>query len=135
MVFTRLFESSFIRTSRHLARVGSVLCAAWRTGAGLCLEELAGVSYLDSGIEAAAIRAGSDAVYWYMSLLSSEIPSDKGSVQSILRQRFRELDPVFREIIAATKPEDTRFDELFERDPLPTWGAGRMTLLGDAAHP
>jgi len=28
-----------------------------------------------------------------------------------------------------------RFDELFERDPLSTWGAGHVTLLGDAAHP
>jgi 2-polyprenyl-6-methoxyphenol hydroxylase-like FAD-dependent oxidoreductase len=24
---------------------------------------------------------------------------------------------------------------LFERDPLPAWGAGRVTLLGDAAQP
>jgi salicylate hydroxylase len=24
---------------------------------------------------------------------------------------------------------------LFDRDPLPSWGRGRVTLLGDAAHP
>jgi 2-polyprenyl-6-methoxyphenol hydroxylase-like FAD-dependent oxidoreductase len=28
-----------------------------------------------------------------------------------------------------------RVDELFVRDPLATWGAGPVTLLGDAAHP
>jgi len=28
-----------------------------------------------------------------------------------------------------------RFDELFVRDPLTAWGTGRVTLLGDAAHP
>jgi salicylate hydroxylase len=28
-----------------------------------------------------------------------------------------------------------RFDELFMRSPLPVWGRGRITLLGDAAHP
>lgn len=28
-----------------------------------------------------------------------------------------------------------RFDELFLRAPLSPWGRGRVTLLGDAAHP
>ena len=28
-----------------------------------------------------------------------------------------------------------RFDELFSRDAIGEWGAGRVTLLGDAAHP
>ena len=28
-----------------------------------------------------------------------------------------------------------RLDELFDRDPLPFWGKGVVTLLGDAAHP
>jgi 2-polyprenyl-6-methoxyphenol hydroxylase-like FAD-dependent oxidoreductase len=28
-----------------------------------------------------------------------------------------------------------RFDELFERQPLSRWGTGRITLVGDAAHP
>lgn len=27
-----------------------------------------------------------------------------------------------------------RFDHLFQRDALQTWGAGHVTLLGDAAH-
>ena len=28
-----------------------------------------------------------------------------------------------------------RVDELVDRDPLPSWGSGAITLLGDAAHP
>jgi 2-polyprenyl-6-methoxyphenol hydroxylase-like FAD-dependent oxidoreductase len=28
-----------------------------------------------------------------------------------------------------------RLDELFDRDPIPEWGYGPVTLLGDAAHP
>jgi hypothetical protein len=31
--------------------------------------------------------------------------------------------------------EDMRIDALLRRDPLRTWGRGRTTLLGDAAHP
>lgn len=38
-------------------------------------------------------------------------------------------------IAGATPPEDMRLDELFARKPLDTWGAGPVTLLGDAAHP
>jgi 2-polyprenyl-6-methoxyphenol hydroxylase-like FAD-dependent oxidoreductase len=41
----------------------------------------------------------------------------------------------FREIVEATAPADMRLDELFDRDPLDVWGRGRVTLLGDAAHP
>ena len=40
-----------------------------------------------------------------------------------------------RAIIAAT-PEDTCLKwGLFDRDPLPSWSKGRVTLLGDACHP
>ena len=28
-----------------------------------------------------------------------------------------------------------RLDALFDREPIDTWGRGRVTLLGDAAHP
>ena len=99
------------------------------------LAGLTGVAYLDDGIEAAATRASSDAVYWYMSLLSDEVPANASSVESILAKRLGGLDPAFQAIIAATSPDDARYDELFNREPLPTWGAGHITLLGDAAHP
>jgi 2-polyprenyl-6-methoxyphenol hydroxylase-like FAD-dependent oxidoreductase len=41
----------------------------------------------------------------------------------------------FRAITAATRPEDMRLDALFDRMPIDNWGLGRVTLLGDAAHP
>jgi 2-polyprenyl-6-methoxyphenol hydroxylase-like FAD-dependent oxidoreductase len=43
--------------------------------------------------------------------------------------------PPFRTIVSATRPEDMRLDALFDRAPLGAWGRGRITLLGDAAHP
>jgi 2-polyprenyl-6-methoxyphenol hydroxylase-like FAD-dependent oxidoreductase len=104
-------------------------------GVSNCLAGLSGIGYLDDGIEAAATPASSDAVYWYVSLLSDEIPAGASSVDSILAKRLVGFDPVFRSIVDATHPDDMRYDQLFERDPLPAWGAGRMTLLGDAAHP
>jgi salicylate hydroxylase len=35
----------------------------------------------------------------------------------------------------ATPPDQCFKWGLFDRDPLPTWTSGRVTLLGDAAHP
>ena len=38
-------------------------------------------------------------------------------------------------MIKGTPPDACFKWALFDRDPLPTWGRGRVTLLGDAAHP
>jgi 2-polyprenyl-6-methoxyphenol hydroxylase-like FAD-dependent oxidoreductase len=43
------------------------------------------------------------------------------------------FDDTFRAVTSATS--DLRVDELVDRDPLPFWGRGVVTLLGDAAHP
>jgi salicylate hydroxylase len=52
---------------------------------------------------------------------------------STLSQEFSGWDPVIKAIIAQVK---TTFRwGLFDREPLQTWTLGRLTLLGDAAHP
>jgi 2-polyprenyl-6-methoxyphenol hydroxylase-like FAD-dependent oxidoreductase len=37
-------------------------------------------------------------------------------------------------IIAATAPSEVQRHDVYDLDPLPQWGSGRVTLLGDAAH-
>jgi 2-polyprenyl-6-methoxyphenol hydroxylase-like FAD-dependent oxidoreductase len=102
-------------------------------GAGKALGDRSGIAYLDRGIEAAAMRAATDAVYWYISLQSQHV---KGTTAAeVLQRRLATFDRPFREIVGGTAPEDMRLDELIRRDPLDAWGAGRVTLLGDAAHP
>ena len=50
-----------------------------------------------------------------------------------LTQAFAGWDPMVGAIIAQVK---TMFRSgLYDREPLPTWTRGRLTLLGDAAHP
>jgi salicylate hydroxylase len=50
-----------------------------------------------------------------------------------LARAFAGWDPLVEAIIAQVK---TTFRwGLFDREPLPTWTRGRLTLLGDAAHP
>ena len=51
----------------------------------------------------------------------------------VLRRAFEGWDPRVGEVL---KQVDKTFRwALYDRDPLPTWAKGRLTLLGDAAHP
>ena len=54
-----------------------------------------------------------------------------------LAAHFAGWDPVIGEIIAATTgPGGSGFQwGMYDRAPLPRWSSGRLTLLGDAAHP
>jgi len=104
-------------------------------GVGDYLGDLAAVGYPGDGIEAATVRASHNAVYWYLSLLVEDVPAETRNPKAILERHTAAFDSRFQAITAATQPDDMRFDELFERDALSAWGAGRVTLLGDAAHP
>jgi 2-polyprenyl-6-methoxyphenol hydroxylase-like FAD-dependent oxidoreductase len=97
---------------------------------------LQAVAYLDKGVEAATVRAGADgnAVYWYLSLLTGDLPSHPAAA-SVIEELLRRCEPRLRDIFGATRKEDMRLDTLLVREPLAAWGRGRTTLLGDAAHP
>ena len=52
---------------------------------------------------------------------------------AVLRHAFDGWDPRISQVL---KQVDTTFRwALYDREPLPTWTQGRLTLLGDAAHP
>ena len=52
---------------------------------------------------------------------------------AVLRREFEGWDP---RVGAVLKEVDRTFRwALYDREPLPTWSKGRLTLLGDAAHP
>ena len=50
-----------------------------------------------------------------------------------LRREFVGWDPRIGEVLAQV--DNTFRWALYDREPLPTWTKGRLTLLGDAAHP
>jgi 2-polyprenyl-6-methoxyphenol hydroxylase-like FAD-dependent oxidoreductase len=91
------------------------------------------ILYFGSGIEVGVVQASETMVYWYVSLLASDVRRGSLEVPAVLQRFTGGFDPQFRAIAGAAI--DMRLDELFVRDPLPTWGAGPVTLLGDAAHP
>lgn len=60
------------------------------------------------------------------------------SIRSEVSELLAEYDGWYsdlRKIIAATPPEVCYKWALFDRDALPSWTKGRVTLVGDAAHP
>ena len=109
------------------------------------LGNASGAQYFGRGLEAGVARAGEREVYWYMSLRADQLarrslgeagfPIDSGSPAALAERCASRFHEAFRAIVRATRTEDLRLDELFERDPIDDWGEGRVTLLGDAAHP
>ncbi len=64
--------------------------------------------------------------------MTRESWSMKGDL-AVLREAFREFHPDVRAVLDAC-PEVWKW-AILERDPLPDWTRGRITLLGDACHP
>jgi len=54
--------------------------------------------------------------------------------QGRLLAMFKGWPAPIREMIASTEPSEIRRNDVCDLPLLPTWGAGRVTLLGDAAH-
>ncbi len=53
--------------------------------------------------------------------------------RAVLRREFEGWDPRIGEVLEQV--DKTFRWALYDREPLPTWTEGRLTLLGDAAHP
>jgi salicylate hydroxylase len=60
--------------------------------------------------------------------------TERGDKEELLAD-FDGWHPTVRAVIEAIDPEACFKWALFDRDPLPRWGEGRITLLGDACHP
>jgi 2-polyprenyl-6-methoxyphenol hydroxylase-like FAD-dependent oxidoreductase len=108
-----------------------------RDGARLLQSPIGSLSWLallGDGVEAGSAVAAERTVYWYLSLLAADVGSERDA-RRLVNRVTASFDPRFRALIAGTDDADLRLDELFLREPLSEWGRGRVTLLGDAAHP
>ena len=107
-------------------------------GESPALDQLGGLQalwYFGHGVESGVIQAGAQSIYWFVSLWSEDVTSGPLDVASVMRRCTAGWDKQFHAITDATPPDQMRLDELFARKPLDPWGAGPVTLLGDAAHP
>jgi 2-polyprenyl-6-methoxyphenol hydroxylase-like FAD-dependent oxidoreductase len=130
--------SSVIRRTLHPAEPpprssGIVAVRGAVHGALHHLGDLSAVYYLGPGVESMVVRASDTGIYWFLSLARALVPAGMRDPAAILALMAPRFDETFRAVTSAT--EDLRYDELVDRDPIPFWGKGVVTLLGDAAHP
>ena len=119
-------RSLFRDQPRHLGAV------AWRGVANLGVK--GGGLALGPQAHAGWLPVDSERTYWFC-CRNAEPGRRIGDVRSELLELFgRWWDPV-PTLIQATPGREILRHELYDRAPTTGWGTGRITLLGDAAHP
>jgi 2-polyprenyl-6-methoxyphenol hydroxylase-like FAD-dependent oxidoreductase len=93
------------------------------------------------GVRFGCAHIGDGRVYWFATINAPEGDKDgplgsPSGPQATLMRLFGGWHHPIPALIAETDEEGIRRDDLYDREPLPgSWGRGRVTLLGDAAHP
>lgn len=119
--------NSIIRRTLHPTEAPPRSCGliAVRGTTHAAIEHLRGldaVYYMGPGIESMLVRASETGIYWFLSLARELVPPGVTDPREIMRFMAPSFDETFRSITSAT--DDLRYDELFDRDVLPSWGAG-----------
>jgi 2-polyprenyl-6-methoxyphenol hydroxylase-like FAD-dependent oxidoreductase len=87
------------------------------------------------GARAVLHRVGGDRLFWAAVLYGEQDSSVTQAGKDTLLERFAGWQEPLTAAIAATPEESIARLQIYDREPLSSWGAGRVTLLGDAAHP
>ncbi len=112
---------------------------AWRgvvdDADGLVSEGM-GLNLWGRGSEFGLANIGGNRAYWYATANVSESASASpaGDKQEVL-ERFQGCYEPARQAIEATRETNILRSDIYDREPARRWGSGRVTLLGDAAHP
>jgi 2-polyprenyl-6-methoxyphenol hydroxylase-like FAD-dependent oxidoreductase len=76
-----------------------------------------------------------DNVYWYALINKHGNGFEfRADLKKELDHQFREFAPLVRQLMLDTPKTDILRDDLLDMKPLKRWYAGRICLLGDAAH-
>lgn len=81
------------------------------------------------------VPVGGERVYWYATVPDAEAGGESSGKRDRLIARFAGINNLVRRCIESTGETQIIEGELFDRAPLSSWKNGRITLLGDAAHP
>jgi len=75
-------------------------------------------------------------IYWFATANALEAERDQdGSAKTHLLELFRGWHEPIEALIEVTEAPSILRNDIYDLDPLAAWGRGRVTLLGDAAHP
>jgi 2-polyprenyl-6-methoxyphenol hydroxylase-like FAD-dependent oxidoreductase len=112
----------------------------WRSSAFLEHDLLRPTSYIQlygHGSNFGIFPVGAGRWSWYGTQLTgpTTMMVRGPAVKDEALEAFHETCPPVTAVIEATKPDDCVRQDIYDRKPVATWTDGRVTLLGDAAHP
>jgi 2-polyprenyl-6-methoxyphenol hydroxylase-like FAD-dependent oxidoreductase len=87
------------------------------------------------GLRFCYYRVDDDRLYWFAVANAEEGGKDGPGVKQKMLDRFKGWMHPTEAIIELTEEESIHRRDLYDRDPVKKWGEGRVTLIGDAAHP
>ncbi|MFE6859771.1 FAD-dependent monooxygenase [Nocardia sp. NPDC057668] len=132
--------NSAIRSQLHGAeppRTGEFVCwLALVPFSHPAIEPGASIHYWGRGMRFGIHDIGHGNVYWWGTMTTTgELAANWPHGKQDLFSRFQGWSGEIGEIISATPESDILALPSQDRPPLTSWGRGRVTLLGDAAHP
>lgn len=74
-------------------------------------------------------------VYWFATVSLPEARAATLPAHALLLDQFGGWHEPIRDVLDATAQEQIVVTDSYDRPPLQWWGRGRVTLVGDAAHP
>lgn len=109
---------------------------AWRSVAPFETRGLIAGESLGCGQRFGLVPITQNRVYWYATDNAAEgTREDPHATKRRLLDLFRTWHPPIPALIEATDPDRILRNDIYDREPVDRWGEGRVTLLGDAAHP
>ena len=95
-----------------------------------------GINWVGRGSEFLAFQLSGGRIYWAGVTKEpvGELPGVSGHKSDLL-QRFGNWAHPVAELIAATDDSSILRNDMYDRRAVPRWSDGRVTLVGDAAHP
>src|SRR6267378_4151579 len=111
----------------------------WRgmvSSEGLSLKPGFGVNWIGRGSEFLAFHLADHRIYWAGVTIEprGEKAGPGGHKQDVL-ERFATWEQDIPALIAATEPAAILRNDMYDRPPSRRWSKGRVSLVGDAAHP
>jgi 2-polyprenyl-6-methoxyphenol hydroxylase-like FAD-dependent oxidoreductase len=116
--------------------LGSTVWRGMVSANGMPVDAGHGLNWFGRGSEFLAFHLADDHIYWAGVTKEPEggRPGPAGHKQDLL-ERFADWQAPVPRLIAATPDEAILRNDMYDRLPAPCWRVGRVTLLGDAAHP
>lgn len=116
--------------------LGSTVWRGIVASEGIALERGRGINWVGRGSEFLAFYLAGDRIYWACVTKEpqGEKPGPGGNKQDVLARFGGWVEPV-PTMIAGTPDTAILRNDMYDRPPARHWSRGRVTLVGDAAHP